>query len=60
MHAIALHAPAGATSVLDLPRFWEKYAYQVGPHTFSLDDMEHGVLRGVCARSSFRAWQQPG
>lgn len=30
----------------NIPKFWQRYAYRIGPHVFSLDDMEHGILRG--------------
>lgn len=32
-------------SVRDVRGFFENVAYRVGPHVFSLDDMEHGILR---------------
>ena len=38
------HRPA---SVLDVPRFWKTYAYRIGRHTYTLDDLEHGLLRGT-------------
>jgi hypothetical protein len=34
------------TSVKEIPDFFEKIAYQIGPYRFSPDDMEHGILRG--------------
>ncbi len=37
---------AHAESVLQVPRFWQRYAYRIGEHVYSLDDMEHGILRG--------------
>ena len=49
LHAIvAASASAGAPlrSVTDVPRFWAAHAYRVGGHALSLDDIEHGVLRG--------------
>lgn len=33
-------------SVLEVPDFWGKSCYQVGSYVLSLDDIEHGVLRG--------------
>ncbi|VDI22555.1 Hypothetical predicted protein [Mytilus galloprovincialis] len=33
-------------SVLNVQQFWKKTAYNVAGHTFSLDDIEHGILRG--------------
>ncbi|XP_069179316.1 uncharacterized protein [Procambarus clarkii] len=34
------------TSTVSVTDFWRRYAYQVGPFTLHLDDLEHGVLRG--------------
>ena len=33
-------------SVLEIEEFWKKTAYVIGEQVFTLDDMEHGVLRG--------------
>ncbi|CAH1787699.1 unnamed protein product [Owenia fusiformis] len=33
-------------SVLDVQQFWKNTAYNIGGHVFSLDDIEHGILRG--------------
>ncbi|XP_077979261.1 uncharacterized protein LOC144434637 [Glandiceps talaboti] len=33
-------------SVLDVRQFWHTTAYNIGGHVFSLDDIEHGILRG--------------
>ncbi|CAF2450637.1 unnamed protein product [Rotaria sp. Silwood2] len=33
-------------SVLDLNQFWKTTSYKVGAHIYSLDDIEHGILRG--------------
>jgi len=33
-------------SVLDVQLFWKTTAYHIGGHVFSLDDIEHGILRG--------------
>lgn len=33
-------------SVLDLNQFWKTTSYQVGPSLYSLDDIQHGILRG--------------
>eukprot|EP00730_Choanoeca_flexa_P012919 TRINITY_DN4764_c0_g2_i2.p1 TRINITY_DN4764_c0_g2~~TRINITY_DN4764_c0_g2_i2.p1 ORF type:complete len:291 (+),score=45.76 TRINITY_DN4764_c0_g2_i2:156-1028(+) len=33
------------SSVLDIPKFWQIHTYQIGEHTYSLDDIEHGLLR---------------
>ena len=37
---------APIASVLEVPDFWAKARYQVGSHVLSLDDIEHGILRG--------------
>ncbi|KAK3580926.1 hypothetical protein CHS0354_008218 [Potamilus streckersoni] len=34
------------SSVLQIQQFWKKTGYKIGGYIFSLDDMEHGVLRG--------------
>ena len=34
------------SSVLDIQQFWKITAYQIGDYVFSLDDIEHGILRG--------------
>ncbi|XP_072014553.1 uncharacterized protein [Amphiura filiformis] len=33
-------------SVLEVEQFWKKTAYVIGEQVYTLDDMEHGVLRG--------------
>ena len=33
-------------SVLDIQQFWKKMSYNVAGHNYSLDDIEHGILRG--------------
>lgn len=33
------------TILKDYSKFWSKMAYKIDAYTFSLDDMEHGVLR---------------
>ncbi|XP_068244553.1 uncharacterized protein [Palaemon carinicauda] len=33
-------------STISVTKFWSRYAYQVGPYTLHLDDIEHGILRG--------------
>ncbi|KAK3244701.1 hypothetical protein CYMTET_45697 [Cymbomonas tetramitiformis] len=33
-------------SVLDIKDFWKTMSYQIGAFVFSLDAMEHGILRG--------------
>ena len=34
-------------SVLDVSNFWKSTSYSIGGMVFSLDDIEHGVLRGL-------------
>lgn len=34
------------SSVLGVKDFWKTTAYNIGGHVFSLDDIEHGILRG--------------
>ena len=34
------------SSVLGVTNFWKSIAYNIGGHVFTLDDIEHGVLRG--------------
>jgi hypothetical protein len=49
IHAIAhLHQNGKPTSVLKEcdGKFWTKMAYQIDKFTFSLDEIEHGILRG--------------
>jgi hypothetical protein len=45
VHGLAVAEPL-PSSVLELDRFWALTAYSIGGHLFSLDDIEHGVLRG--------------
>ena len=33
-------------SVLEIENFWRRTSYNIGGYTFSLDDIEHGILRG--------------
>ena len=35
-------------SVLNVQLFWKTTAYNIGGQTYSLDDIEHGILRGEC------------
>lgn len=52
-NALTVHAVAAAAaerplaSVAEVPGFWRRFAYDVGGEVFSLDDIEHGVLRGA-------------
>ena len=34
------------SSVLGVKNFWKSIAYNIGGHVFTLDDIEHGILRG--------------
>lgn len=45
IHAITT-LDASVVSVLSVPDFWTIHAYCIGGLLFSLDDMEHGILRG--------------
>ena len=45
VHGLAATSPL-PSSVLEVDKFWASTAYNIGGHVFSLDDMEHGVLRG--------------
>jgi hypothetical protein len=42
----AMHVAGINTSVLEVPGFYSRFAYRVSDHDFSLNDIEHGVLRG--------------
>ncbi|XP_045608245.1 uncharacterized protein [Procambarus clarkii] len=33
-------------STLEVDHFWTSSAYLIGPHSFTLDQIEHGILRG--------------
>jgi len=35
------------SSVLEINNFWRKTSYNIGGYIFSLDDIEHGILRGT-------------
>ena len=54
-NALTIHGLAECeqlpNSVLDIQAFWKTTAYNLGGYTFSLDDIEHGVLRGKHAMS---------
>lgn len=45
VHGLIMATPL-PSSVLELDQFWAHTAYDIGGHIFSLDDIEHGVLRG--------------
>jgi Protein of unknown function, DUF547 len=42
----ALHVSNLKRTVLEMPGFFKRFCYRVGDFVFSLDDIEHGVLRG--------------
>ena len=44
IHGLAA-SPALPGSVLEVEGFWRNTCYNIGGHVFSLDDIEHGVLR---------------
>ncbi|XP_041108187.1 uncharacterized protein LOC121316908 [Polyodon spathula] len=49
-NALTIHGIAASDtipqSVLEIDKFWETTAYNVGGFNLSLDDIEHGILRG--------------
>ena len=45
IHGLAT-APSLPASILDLAGFWNVTCYNIGGLTYSLDDLEHGLLRG--------------
>ena len=49
-YALTIHGlPEQATlpsSVLDIQQFWKTTGYNVGDLVYSLDDIEHGIMRG--------------
>ena len=42
-----VHTGSGTKSVLEIPKFWSNFAYAIGSHVLTLDDIEHGILRGL-------------
>lgn len=44
IHGVIAHGVK--ESVREVPRFFQRVSYRVGGHIFSLDDIEHGILRG--------------
>ena len=58
-NALTIHGLATAdqlpNSVLDVSDFWKLTCYSIGGSVFSLDDIEHGVLRGGCYELVSRA-----
>ena len=49
-NALTVHGlmalPSVPSSVLEVQDFWKKTSYRIGAHVYSLDDIEHGILRG--------------
>ncbi len=49
-NALTIHGLAECAtlpeSVLKVQMFWKVTSYNIGGHVFSLDDIEHGILRG--------------
>ena len=41
-------------SVLDVSKFWQSTSYNIGGLVFSLDDIEHGVLRGQPLTAAYK------
>ncbi|XP_015767391.1 PREDICTED: uncharacterized protein LOC107346125 isoform X2 [Acropora digitifera] len=46
IHGLAVCENGIPDSVLEISRFWRRTAYNIGGYIFSLDDIEHGILRG--------------
>ena len=46
IHALVMCDSVLPSSVLELQSFWRTNAYSIGGLVFSLDDIEHGILRG--------------
>nr|XP_053631737.1 uncharacterized protein LOC128688056 isoform X1 [Cherax quadricarinatus] len=46
------HLKTLPASTLDVENFWTTNAYLIGPHTYTLDQIEHGILRGNKAHPS--------
>ena len=58
VHGLCTASPL-PSSVLELDHFWPHTAYNIGGHIFSLDDIEHGVLRGelyMCMMVTGDSW----
>jgi len=53
-NALTIHAlvASGASSPIAVSKFWSTYAYNIGGLVYSLDDIEHGCLRGNHAHPS--------
>ncbi|XP_073234466.1 uncharacterized protein [Porites lutea] len=46
IHGLAACDTGVPKSVLEINNFWRKTSYNIGGYIFSLDDIEHGILRG--------------
>lgn len=46
IHGLAMCESGLPNSVLEIKSFWRKTSYNIGGQKFSLDDIEHGILRG--------------
>ncbi|KAL9979374.1 hypothetical protein ACROYT_G017028 [Oculina patagonica] len=46
IHGLAMCESGLPNSVLEIENFWRRMSYNIGGYTFSLDDIEHGILRG--------------
>jgi len=46
IHGLAMCESGLPNSVLEIENFWRRTSYNIGGYTFSLDDIEHGILRG--------------
>ncbi|KAJ7381209.1 hypothetical protein OS493_004810 [Desmophyllum pertusum] len=46
IHGLAMCEGGLPNSVLEIKNFWRRTSYNIGSFTFSLDDIEHGILRG--------------
>ena len=42
------------STVLDIPDLWQFTCYNIGGMVYSLDDIEHGILRGTVAMTILR------
>ena len=47
IHGLAMCEGGLPNSVLEIKNFWRRTSYKIGSFTFSLDDIEHGILRGM-------------
>lgn len=46
IHGLAVYESGIPDSVLEITNFWKRTAYDIGGDKYSLDDIEHGILRG--------------